>query len=57
MIVPQPSDVELRQTGQFGIGLAHREHQRDRLGQQAAPDEAEDLSGGPVEPLRVVHHA
>jgi hypothetical protein len=57
VIVPQPSDFELRQTGQFGVGLAHREHQRDRLGQQAAPDEAEDLSGGPVEPLRVVHHA
>jgi hypothetical protein len=34
-----------------------REYQRDRFGQQAAPDEPEDLCGGLVEPLRVVHHA
>ena len=34
-----------------------REHQRYRLRQQAAPDESEDLGGGLVEPLRVVHDA
>ena len=57
VIVSQPPDFKLRQPGEFGVWLAYREHQRDRLGQQAAPDETEDLSGGPVEPLRVVHHA
>jgi len=34
-----------------------REHQRDRLRKQPAPDEPEDLSRGLVEPLCVIHDA
>ena len=57
--VRQPVQPEPGQAGQVVQGRRRpgREHQRDRLGQQAASDEPEDLSGGLVEPLRVVHHA
>ena len=37
--------------------LAHREHQRDRLGQQPPRDEREHLRRGLIEPLGVVDHA
>ena len=38
-------------------GLTHREHQRDRLGQEAPRDERQRLRRGPVEPLGVVDQA
>ena len=60
-----PPSAQLGQARQRMAGLRSgavdrrpgREHQRDRLGQQAAPDEPEHLGRGLVQPLRVVHHA
>ena len=46
----------LRSLGSLGWRPG-REHQRDRLRQQAAPDEPEDLGRGLVEPMCVIHHA
>ena len=34
---------------------ARRDHQRDRIGHQAAGDEEQRILGGQVEPLRIVH--
>ena len=56
----QPEFGQTRQMIRRGISWgrrADREHQRYRFRKQAAPDESEDLSGGLVEPLRVVHDA
>ncbi len=56
----QPQFGQTRQVIRRRITLGRRpsrEHQRDRLRQQAAPDESEYLSRGLVEPLRVVHDA
>jgi hypothetical protein len=56
----QPQFGQTRQVIRRGIPLGlrpDREHQCYRLRQQAACDESEDLSGGLVEPLRVVHDA
>ena len=62
----QPAQPEFGQAGQVirrgdCVGSRgrrpDREHQRDRLGKQAAPDEPEDLSRGLVEPLCVIHDA
>lgn len=36
-------------------GLANREHHPKRLRRQPASNKAEDLPGGPVKPLSVVH--
>jgi hypothetical protein len=56
----QPEFGQTRQMIQRGISWGRRpgrEHQRYPLRQQAAPDESEDLGGGLVQPLRVVHDA
>ena len=38
-------------------GLTHREHQRDRFGQQAARNERQGLRRGLIKPLRVIDQA
>ena len=48
---------QFRQAGQHVGAIAHREDQRDGLGQQAPRDEAEGLHRHLVEPLRVVDDA
>ena len=59
-LVVQPAQREFGQPGQVircGGRRPGREDQRDRLGQQTAPDESEHLCRGLIEPLDVVHHA
>ena len=55
----RPSSAQLRQPRELAPlgGLAHRKHEPHRLGQQASRHEAQDLSRGAVEPLRVVDDA
>ncbi len=55
--VAEPTDHQFGQAGQLLARLAHREHETDRLREEAAGDEAEDLRGHAVEPLRVVDDA
>ena len=58
--VVQPAQREFGQPGQVircGGRRADREDQRDRLGQQTAPDEPEHLRRRLIEPLGVIHHA
>ncbi len=57
--IGEPLDAQLRQpaSSTASLGLAHREDDRDPLGQQAAGDEREHLGGGAVEPLGVVDEA
>ncbi len=59
VLVGQRPEVELRQPRELaGVGrVADGEHERHRLGEQPAGDEAEHLRGGRVEPLRVVDDA
>ena len=59
VVVAEPADDQLRQAGELVdvAGLAHGEHQRDPLGQQAPRHERQRLRGGPIEPLRVVDQA
>jgi hypothetical protein len=38
-------------------GLTHREDQGARLGHESPRNERQTLQRGPIEPLRVVHHA
>ena len=54
--VGQSFDLELLERGELVlfVRLAHREHQRDVLGQEPAPYERQRLHGRLVEPLRVV---
>ena len=55
----QPGESQLGEPHQViwrGRRGPRREHQRYRLGEQAAPDESKDLGRSLVEPLRVVHH-
>ena len=56
---PSPAELQLGQPDQLALvaRVAHGEHDRHRLRQQAARDEPEDLSRGGVEPLRVVDEA
>ena len=72
-LIPNAGVIELRQADNdapalLGGSTIHlpaasggrrpdREHQRYRLGQQAARDESEDLGRGLVEPLRIVRDA
>jgi hypothetical protein len=51
----QPGDHQLRQPRQLVTGNTGREHQAHRFGRQAAGGKRQDLRGGPVEPLLVVH--
>ena len=55
----QPAHDELGKSREIlcRAGLAHREDQADRLRQQAARDERQDLGRGPILPVRVIHHA
>ena len=57
--VPEPADRQRGQPGQHAVpdSRAHRAHQRDPLGQEAAGHETYDLRGGLVEPQRVVDDA
>ena len=57
--VAESVDGQLRQPGEDLVADAGTRcaHQRDPLGEQATGDESEDLCGGLVEPLRVVHDA
>jgi len=55
--IAQPGDLELRQPEQLRTPLAGAEENGDRLGQQPPGDEAQHLSRGLVQPLRVVDHA
>ena len=59
VVVAETFDHELRQPLQLAVlaGLAEPEDQRDRLGEQPARDEREDLRRGAVEPLRIVDQA
>ncbi len=52
----EAADAHGRQTGQrlLPFGVAHREHHRDRLGEQSPRDELQRLQGDLVQPLRVV---
>ena len=54
-----PPSAQLRQARQLALvaRVAHREHDRHRLGQQPPRDEAEHLRRGGVEPLGVVDEA
>ncbi len=56
-IVAEAFQREPRQIGERVADGAHRQHQRDPLGVEAAGDERERLRGGGVEPLRVVDDA
>ena len=57
--VAQAPDHHLRKAPQLLLlaGLPYREHQRHRLRQEPARHEGKDLCRGPIEPLRVIHHA
>ena len=58
VLVPQPPDFKLRQPGQFGIaGWRTANTSATDSASRRRPTNAKDLRGGPVEPLRVVHHA
>ena len=59
VVVVEAFDHELRQTAQDVVlaGLPGPEDQRDGFGEQPACDKCEYLCRGPVEPLRIVHHA
>ena len=59
VVVGQPLEDELDRSTQLHVlaRLAHPEGDRNRLGPQPARDEGERLRRGPIEPLRVVHHA
>ena len=50
-------DHQLRQSGQLLLFLAHREHQRHRLRQQAPRHERQRLRRRPIQPLRIIDHA
>ena len=56
---PSPLDRQLGEPGEDVVADARARcaHERDPLGEEAAGDEAEDLRGGVVEPLRVVDDA
>jgi len=56
VLLGEPSERQLRQAHQLALvaGLANGEHDRHRLRQQPAGDEAEHLARDAVEPLRVV---
>ena len=59
-LVRQPGDAQTRQGLQARLGvrrLSHAEEQPDTIGEQSAGDEAEQVGGFLVEPLRVVDHA
>ena len=55
----QAADHQLRVPGQDvpTARLAHREHQRGRLGRQPASHKGKGLRRSPVQPLRIVHGA
>ena len=55
--VPQRPDHQLRQSGQLAAQNARRENQTDRFCLQAARDKRQDLRGGMIEPLLVIHQA
>ena len=53
----KPPDRQLRQSRQLGVRNAGREDQTDRLRRQAARHEPQDLRGGAIKPLLVIHQA
>ena len=57
--VGQPVDLQFPQSGQVLLtaGLAHRENQCDRSGREVAGHERQRPGRGPVQPLRIIHHA
>ena len=56
ILLGQPVETELGQTVEVVLGgrLAHRDHDRHRLGPHSSRDEAEDLGRGGIQPLRVL---
>ena len=57
VIVPQPSDFQLRQPGQLRGRLAGREHQPDRVHGQPTCGKPQRLGRGPVQPLHIIDQA
>jgi len=57
IIVPQALHDQLRQPAQFLAGLTDGEDQAHRFCFQPPGHERENLGGGPVEPLLVIHQA
>jgi hypothetical protein len=55
--VGQPLHHQLRQSSKVRARRTGREHQTDRLRFQAARNECQDLRGGAIEPLLVIHQA
>ncbi len=52
----QPVDGHVGPVQQRGLALAGREHDPDRVSDQAADGEQQGVPGGPVQPLRVIDH-
>ena len=59
VLLGEPSQLQLRQAYELGfVGrLADSEHDHHRLRQQPSSDKSEDLTGGVIEPLRVIDQA
>jgi hypothetical protein len=55
--LPQPFDHQLRQSCQVIARNAGREDQANRLRRQTPCDKRQDLRGGAIEPLLVIHQA
>jgi hypothetical protein len=57
IVLGQPLQHQFRQSRAIAAGPARSDHQTDGFGLQPAGHESQDLSGGAIEPLLVVHHA
>jgi len=59
VLLTEPTEPDLRQTVErrHAGRLTHREHDRHRFSEQPPRDEAQDLSGDAIQPLRVVDQA